>query len=44
MKIQPYTDTFISKGIFEINVIAVANTSIHGLNRKSLCPVCGHRE
>lgn len=28
-KIQPYKDIFVSKGIFEINVTTVANTSIH---------------
>lgn len=29
MKIQPYKAIFISKATFEINVVAVANTSVH---------------
>lgn len=29
MKMQPFKDVFISKAIFEINVVAVANASMH---------------
>lgn len=33
-----------TKGTFEVNTVAVANTSIQWLNRRSLCPVCGCTE
>lgn len=44
MKIQASRAIFISKGIFERNVVAVANASIHWHIERSLCPVCAYRE
>lgn len=43
-KIQPSRDIFISKGIFERNVVAVAPASIHWRIERSSCPVRGYRE
>lgn len=44
MKIQPSRDIFISKGIFERNVVAVAPASIHWRIERSSCPIRGYRE